>query len=121
MEGDLRSFRVALTADCYVNPLPPAFDGLAVLAETGWGVVQLPAEDYPAEVARPLLAEVAEQAQEYLSHGYDVVVVGDAPGLQEALAGLGVNLPDRIVPASAGELRDFVSRRPPPPASGLLA
>ena len=53
MERDERSYRVALTADRYVNPRPGGLDGLAVLAEAGWGVIQLPAEDYPAgRVAR---------------------------------------------------------------------
>ena len=48
MDGDARGFRVALTADRYVNPEPGGFDGLAVLDAEGWGVMQLPAADYPA-------------------------------------------------------------------------
>src|SRR5205814_4367734 len=57
---DERSYRVALVADRYVNPQPGQVDGLAVLAAAGWGVMQLPDPGYPAEVAGPLLAEVAE-------------------------------------------------------------
>ena len=56
---DERSFRIALVADRYVNPEAGQFDGLAVLAGAGWGVMQLPDDGYPAEVARRLLAEVA--------------------------------------------------------------
>jgi len=44
--------------------------GLAVLAAAGWGVMQLPDDGYPAEVARPLLAEVAEQVEEFTRRGY---------------------------------------------------
>ncbi len=76
--GDERSWRVALVADRYVNPAPGGLDGLAVLAAAGWGVMQLPDDAYPAEVARLLLAEV--------------------------------------VPASAGELREFLAAQPDPPA-----
>ena len=45
---DERSYRVALVADRYVNPEPGQFDGLAVLADAGWGVMQLPDDAYPA-------------------------------------------------------------------------
>src|SRR5947199_251422 len=45
---DERSFRVALVADCYVNPEPGQLDGLAMLAAAGWGVMQLPDDRYPA-------------------------------------------------------------------------
>ena len=51
MDGDARGFRVALTADGYVNPARGGFDGLAVLDAAGWGVMQLPAPDYP-EIGR---------------------------------------------------------------------
>jgi hypothetical protein len=47
MKPDERSFRVAFVADSYVNPPPGAVDGLGILAEAGWGVMQLPAPDYP--------------------------------------------------------------------------
>jgi hypothetical protein len=36
------------TVNGYVNPAPGGFDGLAVLDAAGWGVMQLPAADYPA-------------------------------------------------------------------------
>ena len=68
MKRDERSFRVALIADRYVNPPPGGVDGIAVAAEAGWGVIQLPAEDYPATVAGRLLFEVAEQADESAQH-----------------------------------------------------
>jgi len=114
---DERSYRVALVADRYVNPGPGQFDGLAVLAAAGWGVMQLPDDDYPADVAGPLLAEVAEQAEEFSRKGYGLVLVGERDGLAEALARVGVAVPDRVTPASAAELGEFLAGRPAPPAT----
>ena len=65
MKPDERSFRIMLAADRYVNPPPDGVDAVAVAEQTGWGVMQLPADDYPPEVAGPLLAEVAEQLEEF--------------------------------------------------------
>ena len=113
---DERSFRVALVADRYVNPAPGWLDGLAVLATVGWGVMQLPDDVYPDEVARLLLAEVAEQVEEFSRHGYLFVLVGERAGLAEALARVGVAVPPRVVPASAGELSEFLAAQPVPPA-----
>ena len=113
---DERSYRVALVADRYVNPGPGQVDGLAVLAAAGWGVMQLPDDAYPADVAGPLLAEVAEQAEEFSRKGYGLVLVGERDGLAEALARAGVAVPDRIAPASAAELGEFLARRPVPQA-----
>ena len=114
---DERSYRVALVADRYVNPEPGQLDGLATLAAAGWGVMQLPDDRYPAEVARPLLAEVAEQAEEFSRKGYGLVLVGERDGLAEALARVGVAVPDRVAPASAAELGEFLAARPAPPAT----
>ncbi len=113
---DDRSYRVALVADRYVNPAPGMLDGLAVLAAAGWGVMQLPADDYPAEVAGQLLAGVAEQVEEFSRHGYALILVGERDGLAEALALAGVAVPGRIVPASAAELGEFLAAQPVPPA-----
>ena len=114
--GDERSFRVALVADRYVNPPAGGLDGLAVLAAAGWGVMQLPDDAYPAEVARLLLAEVAEQVEEFSRHGYLFALVGERDGLGEALARAGVAVPPCVVPASAGELSEFLAAQPVPPA-----
>ena len=114
--GDERSFRVALVADRYVNPPAGGLDGLAVLAAAGWGVMQLPDDAYPAEVARLLLAEVAEQVEEFSRHGYLFALVGERDGLGEALAPAGVAVPPRVVPASAAELSEFLAAQPGPPA-----
>src|SRR5216684_1683308 len=116
MDPDERSFRIALTADRYVNPAPGGLDGLAVLAEAGWGVIQLTAEDYPAPVAERILAEVAEQGREFHSHGYELVVVGESDKLGGALAVVGVSVPDQVIPGSAAELRAFLDARPVPAA-----
>ena len=114
--SDERSYRVALVADCYVNPAPGGLDGLAVLAAAGWGVMQLPDDAYPAEVARLLLAEIAEQVEEFSRHGYRFVLVGERAGLEEALAPVGVAIPARIVPASAEDLAEFLAAQPIPGA-----
>lgn len=116
-EGDRRSFRVALTSDRYVNPAPGGVDGVAAASRAGWGVMQLPPEDYPSEVAAALLREVAEQAEEFWRRGYDVVAVGDHVGLVEALAVLGMPPPDGIVPANSEELVAFLDGRPAPAAA----
>jgi hypothetical protein len=113
---DERSYRVALVADRYVNPAPGQLDGLAVLAAAGWGVMQLPDDGYPAEVAQPLLAGIAEQLEEFSRHGYTFIVVGERDGLAEALAVVGVAIPARIVPATAAELGGFLAAQPVPPA-----
>src|SRR5215472_3451926 len=121
MKPDARSFRIALVADQYVNPAAGAPDAVAVAAQAGWGVMQLPPDDYPAEVAGPLLAEVAEQVEEFSRHGYAFVLVGGHPGLAEALARVGVAVPDQITLATGVELHEFLDRRPPPAAGWDLS
>ncbi len=116
MKPDARSFRIALVADAYVNPPPDGLDAVAVAAETGWGVMQLPADDYPPEVAEPLLAEVAEQMEEFSRHGYGFVLVGERAGLAEALGKVDVPVPDGISPETAAQLADFLSGRAAPRA-----
>jgi hypothetical protein len=114
MDGDARSFRIALTADAYVNPPPGGVDGLAVLDEAGWGVMQLPDPAYPAEMAGRILADIAEQVQEFHRHGYDIVLVGQGDGIAAALADAGVPAPDQVIPANPAELRQFLGARPEP-------
>jgi hypothetical protein len=119
VKPDARSFRIALVADRYVNPPPGGLDALAVAAQLDWGVMALPADDYPDEIAGPLLAEIAEQAEEFVRHGYGLVLVGDRAGLAGALAGTGIPVPDSISPQTTAQLADFLARRPvPPPAGG---
>jgi hypothetical protein len=118
MKRDERSYRVALVADSYVNPPPGGVDALAAAAQAGWGVIQLPADDYPATVAERLLFEVAEQAEEFARHGYDLVLVGQRDGLAEAFASVGLALPGGIIPESFVALKEFLGSRPNPPALG---
>src|SRR5215469_12801340 len=103
MKPDERSYRVALMADHYVNPGPGGVDGVAAAAEAGWGVLQLPADDYPADLVELLLFEVAEQVEEFARHGYDLVLVGHCDGLAEALARVGLALPDGTAPVTSVE------------------
>jgi hypothetical protein len=109
VEGDARSFRVALVTSELVNSPDDALDALAVLGEADWGVIQMPASDYPDEVAAALLAQVAEQAEEFDRHGYRLAVVGTRDGLAEALASRGVAAPPQIEPTSAAQLREFLT------------
>ncbi len=109
MDGDLRGFRVALVAGELLNPAAGGLDALAVLQDEDWGAIQLPAADYPDEVAGPLLDQAAEQAEEFSRHGYRLAVVGSHPGLAEALARYGVAQPPALDPADAGELRAFLA------------
>jgi len=117
MKPDERSFRIMVVADRYVNPPSDGLDAVAVAAQTGWGVMQLPTDDYPPEVAGPLLAEVAEQVEEFSRHGYGFVLVGERAGLAEALAKVGVPLPDGTSPGTAAQLTEFLAARPAPGAS----
>lgn len=116
MKRDERSFRVALMADRYVNPAPGGVDGVAAAAEARWGVLQLPPDDYPADLVELLLFEVAEQAEEFARHGYDLVLVGHCDGLAEALARVGLALPDRTTPPDSVQLAEFLRDRPIPRA-----
>ena len=116
MKPDERSFRIMVVTDRYVNPPPGGLDAIAVAAENDWGVMQLPADDYPPEVVGLLLAEVAEQMEEFSRHGYGFVLVGERTGLAEALAKVGVPLPDKISPQTPAQLTEFLAARPAPRA-----
>lgn len=110
MATDARGFRVALLAGDLVNPPPGGLDALAVLERLGWGAIQLPAPDYPDDVAAALLDQAAEQAGEFARHGYRLAVVGACPGLEEALARHGVGPPPAIEPATAAALERFLAK-----------
>ena len=113
MEGDARGFRVALVAGELLNATT-GVDVLAVLQAEDWGAIQLPAAEYPDEVAGPLLEQVAEQAEEFFRHGYRLAVVGGRAGLAEALAAYRVPGLPQIDPASGDELRAFLRGLPAP-------
>lgn len=111
MEGDERGFRVALVTSELVNVRRDGLDALAVLEEADWGVIQLPASDYPDEVAALLLEQVAEQTQEFARHGYRLAIVGRHDGLANLLARYGVDPPPQLDPATDEELRVFLTAR----------
>jgi DNA-binding transcriptional LysR family regulator len=127
VEGDARGFRVAVCADVLVNPESGGLDALAVCARAGFGVMQLPATWYPEEVAAGWLEQVAEQLDEYLRHGYAVVLVtraGDADGprqrtaLAAALAAIGHGLPpEHESDGDADALEEFLRAQPVPGAT----
>jgi hypothetical protein len=109
MDGDARSFRVALVASELVNPQRGGLDALAVLKEEHWGVVQLPDADYPAEVAEPLLEQVAEQTEEFSRHGYRLAILGRRVGLADALQSRGIPPLRQLDPSTVDELRAFLA------------
>jgi hypothetical protein len=113
MDVDERSFRIALVADDLVNPEADGFDALEVLREEDWGVIQLPPAWYAQDVAAPMLEQVAEHVEEFARHGYRIVLVGNRPGLADALRRVGVGLPNSAQPKSADELRGFLTAQPP--------
>jgi hypothetical protein len=127
VEGDARSFRVAVCADALVNPEPGGLDGLAVCERAGFGVMQLPATWYPEDVAAGWLEQVAEQLDEYLRRGYAVVLVtcaGDPAGagqrtaLGAALGAIGHALPpEHESDGDAGALEAFLRAQPVPGAA----
>jgi hypothetical protein len=113
VEGDARGFRVALVAGELLNSTT-GVDVLAVLQREDWGAIQLPAAEYPDDVAGPLLEQVAEQSEEFFRHGYRLAVVGSRAGLAEALARYRVPELPQIDPASEDELRAFLRGLPAP-------
>jgi hypothetical protein len=127
MEGDERGFRIAVCADALVNPEPGGLDALAVCARAGFGVMQLPATWYPEEVAAGWLEQVAEQLDEYLRHGYAVVLVtraGDEAGVGQraafaaALGAIGHGLPpEHESSGDADALESFLRAQPVPGAA----
>lgn len=108
---DERGARVALVAAELVNPPPGGLDALAILADAGWGVIVLPAAWYPNDVAAPLLAQIAEEVDEFARHGYDIVLVGDRAGVRDALAAAGLPAPDAIAPRDEPALHAFLAGR----------
>jgi hypothetical protein len=113
MDVDKRGCRIALVADDLVNPAGGGFDVLDVLREEDWGVIQLPPAWYSEDIAGPLLEQVAEHVDEFARHGYQIVLLGDRPGLEEALSPVGIGVPEACRPRSADELRAFLNSRPP--------
>jgi hypothetical protein len=113
VDVDKRGSRIALVADELVNPPADGIDALDVLRDEDWGVIQLPPAWYPADVAAPLLEQIAEHAEEFARHGYQLVLIGKRDGLGDALDQVRLGLPDAVEPGSADELRAFLRARPP--------
>ncbi len=111
MEPDVRSFCVALVADELVNDDAAGFDVLGVLDRAGWGVIALPPAWYPAAVAAPLLEQIAEHVHEFTRHGYAIALVGRRAGLESALTGAGLTMPESIAPGDPAELEAALTTR----------
>jgi hypothetical protein len=89
--------------------------------------MQLPATWYPDDVAAGWLEQVAEQLDEYLRHGYAVVlltIAGDADAvrqraaLADALAAIGHELPPVFESTGdAAALEEFLRAQPVPGAA----
>jgi hypothetical protein len=110
VDQDERGFKVALVAGELLNSGDGGVDALAVLESEDWGAIQLPAADYPDEVAGPLLEQVAEQAEEFARNGYTLAIVGGRAGLDDALARYGVAPPPAADPSTADDLRAFLAQ-----------
>jgi hypothetical protein len=111
VEGDARGWRVALVAGELVNG-STGVDVLGVLERNGWGLIQLPAAEYPEDVAAPLLEQVAEQTGEFAKHRYQLVVLGSRAGLAEALAAYGIGELPRFDPPDEAGLEAFLAPFP---------
>jgi hypothetical protein len=83
VRGDVRSFQVALVADSLLEALLP------LLAEEGWGTIQLPPAGLDVETAAAWLEQVAEHVAEFVRNDYAVVLLGDG-SYQDELAALGL-------------------------------
>jgi hypothetical protein len=111
---DARGFRVALISDDLVNPGTDGLDGLAVLEAEGWGAIQLPPDSSSRTVSTALLEHIAEQVEEFLRNGYEVVVIGDHAGLEQALGARGIPPLPHARPASTDDIRAFLQGRSAP-------
>lgn len=109
MQPDKRGFRIAVLANEVVNRRALGFDVLQVLERAGWGAILLPPSWYPDEVASELLTQFAEDVEEFVRHGYELVCVGSCDALAGPLSKLGVPMPRSIVPAGEADLDVFLS------------
>jgi hypothetical protein len=90
MRDDSRGRRVAIVADCLINPqavfyrnivgLPSAV--IDVLIEDGWGMMKMPAHVVDESIARSAAETTAGDAVDYLRHGYTVVILA-AEGIEQ--------------------------------------
>jgi len=81
VSADPRGRRIAVVAESRLTQLLPE------LQEQGYGVVQLPPADLPANVVDEWLEQVTEHVQEFVRTGYEVVLADDG-GHSAALAPL---------------------------------
>ncbi len=81
---DFRSFKLAILADCFVNPIrylgfPKNSVVYEVLRDLGYGILKMPeVNSFTEETVRGWVELVADQAEEYVKRGYLVVAVGSA-------------------------------------------
>ena len=87
-------------ADSLVNPAGVEDSILDLLAEEGWGAIQLPPAGLDDETTASWLDQVAEHVAEFRRNDYSLVVLLDdglgAPELESALAALTVEAVPRL-------------------------
>jgi hypothetical protein len=110
--SEVRSRRIVIVPDALVNPAVNGIDGLAAAHRTGWGVMQLPALDYPPEVRQRALTELAAQVRVYQLASFDLAVAADRPELAQALEAAGASLPRRAPSSSQNELEAWLCQDP---------
>jgi hypothetical protein len=72
---DARSRLVAVVSDSLLNPAGPLLD---LLAERGWGVIQLPPAALGEADAALWLEALVDEVTEFRRHGYAVVALIDS-------------------------------------------
>jgi hypothetical protein len=77
VSDDARGRKIAVVADSRLDALLPE------LRAGGFGTIQLPPADLPAEVASDWLEQVAEHVAEFRRNEYEVVLAGDGTNEQE--------------------------------------
>lgn len=87
---DARGRRVAIVADCLINPGSALYAGLGaapgpvldVLIEDGWGMMKPPPHVLGDAVGRPAIHAIAGDAVDYRQHDFKVVILA-ADGLPQ--------------------------------------
>lgn len=110
--GDVRSFKVAVVADYYVNPqnypkLPRANVVYEQLRDAGYGIIKMPASSMVGKNLKEWIVTTVDQIQEYSKRGFQVLLVG-----ADGIAGKGIWMPEMS--------KEIKNRGIPPPRTLVL-